>query len=236
MELRSRDLPRLHDLLRPHDLLRLRAPADARVPEPPDWVMPALEAAPWVVVRRAAPVAGRVPVGIRGPRRDQRCAAAVDPAAILACVTPEALARARAWETAARPGHPALRALAALAPRLDATGLVWGVAGGAGFELATGRPVLREASDLDIVLRASFPLPVDALRQAAVACEAALPPVPPAARVNARVDALVETPLGAFALAEFCGDGDTLLLRGAGGPRLVTRAELERPAERAEAS
>lgn len=231
MELRSRDLPRLRDLLRPHDLLRLRAPADARVPEPPDWVMPALEAAPWVVVRRAAPVAGRVPVGIRGPRRDQRCAAAVDPAAILACVTPEALARARAWETAARPGHPALRALAALAPRLDATGLVWGVAGGAGFELATGRPVLREASDLDIVLRASFPLPVDALRQAAAACEAALPPVPPAARV----DALVETPLGAFALAEFYRAGDTLLLRGAGGPRLVTRAELEQPAERAEA-
>ena len=202
--------------LRPHDLLRLSAPAAVRVAEPPEWVAGALDSALWVVVRRAAPVAGRIPVGIRGLRRDQRCAAFVDAASVVERVVPEDLVRAKAWRTAARADLPVIRVIERLAPRLDATGLTWGVAGGAGFELATGRPVLREESDLDIIVRAGFPLPVAALQHMAETCSAA----------TVRVDALIESRAGAFSLAEFCAPRDTLLLRGADGPRLIARAEL----------
>ena len=202
--------------LRTHDLLRLPTPAAVRVVEPPEWLAEALGNAPWVVVRRAAPVAGRVPVGIRGAHRDQRCAAFVEPSSVVERVAPEALVQRQAWRTAVRADHPVIRAIEHLAPRLDATGLAWGVAGGAGFELATGQPVLREESDLDIIVRVEFPLPLAALRHVAEAGVTAA----------ARVDVLVESDIGAFSLAEFNERRDALLLRGIGSPRLIARTEL----------
>lgn len=204
----------------PHDLLRLSAPSAVRVAEPPDWIAAALDDAPWVVVRRAAPLAGRVPVGIRGERRDQRCAAFIDPSVVVERVAPEDLVRGQAWRSASRAGHPVIRAIELLAPHLDAVsrawGLVWGVAGGAGFELATGWPVLREESDLDLIVRSGLPFSVRALQHVAEAC----------GRAAVRVDALVESEDGAVSLAEFCELRDPLLLRGADGPRLVAREQL----------
>jgi phosphoribosyl-dephospho-CoA transferase len=64
----------------------------------------------------------------------------------------------RAWEQARRRASvPALVALAAAAPWLDALGLPWGPVGGIGFELATGIPVLTAASDVDLLVRAAGP-------------------------------------------------------------------------------
>ncbi|MBS7543984.1 malonate decarboxylase holo-ACP synthase [Ancylobacter oerskovii] len=199
-----------------HDLLRLSSPDAVAVADPPSWLAGALAATPWVVVRRAPPRGGRVAVGIRGAGREERCAAFLAPSAIVERVRPEDLARRRAWESADRAGHPVMQALRHIAPRLDAAGLPWGIAGGAGFELATGRPVLREQSDLDLIVRAELPCPLLPLRQMQAICETAA----------VRVDVLVESRQGAVSLAELCGTAEQVLLRGAEGPRLVSRAML----------
>lgn len=203
--------------LRPHDLLRLAAPDAVEAVEPPDWVGASLAAAPWVVVRRGSRIDGRVPVGVRGSSRAERFAAFVRPGAVAARAAPEDLAPGRRlWRKTAP--HPVIDALKAIAAALDAAGLSWGPAGGAGFEIATGRRVLTEASDLDLVMR--FPGAVDrsALDEAAaIARHAAV-----------RVDAQVETPAGAVSLAECLGAEEQVLLRGADGPRLVARDALFR--------
>lgn len=202
--------------LRVHDLLQVPSPNAVEVVDPPLWLAGGLAAAPWVVVRRAPSRNGRVAVGIRGTTREQRCAAYLDPAHIRQRVAPEDLVARAAWETAPRRAHPVLVELARRAPAFTATGLAWGIAGGAGFELATGMPVLSESSDLDLILRGALPLAETALAAfAALTGEAAC-----------RIDVLVETPAGGFSLAEYVGTSDTLLLRQPDGARLVARASL----------
>lgn len=109
---------------------------------------------------------------------------------------------------------PCLQALQALAPRLDALPLAWGVTGSVGFTLASGFDVLRHDSDLDLLVRA--PSVGDA---AALHCIAAL-----LGDCAARVDVQVETPGGAFALQEWLRTGGPVLLKTAFGPVLCDDA------------
>ncbi|GBD47352.1 malonate decarboxylase holo-ACP synthase [Methylopila sp. Yamaguchi] len=197
--------------VRPHDLLRLRTPAALEAVDAPDWVARSLAAAPWVVVRRAGFVRGRIAVGVRGNSRAERFAAVVAEAAVAERLSPEDL-RDRPPPRA----HPAFAALAQLGPVLDAAGLPGGPAGAAGYELATGRPALTAASDLDLVLR--FDGVPDMAALAAVSAAAARAPL--------RVDLVVETPAGAVALDELLGDSPQVLLRTPQGPRLASHAEL----------
>ncbi|WP_428029980.1 malonate decarboxylase holo-ACP synthase [Ancylobacter sp.] len=205
--------------LRVHDLLRLPSPEAVSVVDPPFWLAGALESAPWVVVRRPPPRERRVAVGIRGISRDQRCAATLDPAGIGERVAPEDLVAREAWRHGQRTGLKVLEVLADLAPMLQQKGLIWGVAGGAGFELATGAPVLTDASDLDLILRCGFPLPEAALLALAGDVTAA----------PCRIDVLVETPRGGFSLSEFAGASGSVLLRQPDGVRLIAPTELTAP-------
>ncbi|WP_395673067.1 malonate decarboxylase holo-ACP synthase [Inquilinus sp.] len=191
---------------RPHDLLRIDPAAVASLTRDlPGWAVAALAAVPWVVVRRAMACEGKLPVGIRGHGRSERCAAWLPPAAVVECRTPEDLAAARTWR---RPGIPALAALDAVTGLLD--GWSWGPAGSVGFELATGHPTATPDSDLDIVLRA----PDRMSPGEAGHLLAALAPLP------VRVDVAVETPLGACGLAEIAA-GDIVMVKTPYGPRLV---------------
>jgi phosphoribosyl-dephospho-CoA transferase len=200
-------------MARPHDLLFLHGPADFQAAEaPPDWRTGAWATAP-LVVRRAATPAGTVPVGARGPRRNQRCAGTVAAAAIARCVTPAALAAALRALPAARPHQlPCLHALHALAPRLDALGLDWGPAGGVGFWLASGLPVLHAASDCDLLVRLPQP-PDGALIEALCGLCAGQP---------CRIDIQVDTGAGGCALAELAElpRRGRILLKTAHGPQL----------------
>jgi len=202
--------------LRPHDLVRLSEPGAVlnADPAPPAWVAPALATAPFAVVRRcgAAP-SGMVPVGVRGRTRGERFAAQVPVAAIAGCVVPERLAVERAWEQARRrEGVPALAALAAAAPWLEALRLPWGPVGGIGFELATGIPVLTAASDVDLLVRAAGPFDLGKLQALAARL----------ATMSVRFDVQLELAEGAVALAELVREAPgTVLLRTARGPRLV---------------
>jgi hypothetical protein len=104
---------------------------------------------------------------------------------------------------------PALRSLAILkrAYWTDFHGL-WGPAGSAGFELATGQHVLRQESDLDVVIYADRRLSLHdarALRDSAT-------------ELPAVVDIRVETPVCGFSLLEYASaDSAAILLRTACG-------------------
>jgi phosphoribosyl-dephospho-CoA transferase len=208
---------------RPHDLLFARTPGafeaagdyTARLADA-DWLADAawLARAP-LVVRRAAAPAGRIPVGARGPQRKQRCAGTLDADDVARCVTPERLAAAvlagPALELrAAADALPCIAALLALAPQLHALGLDWGPAGGAGFWLASGLPVLKPDSDLDLLVRAPAP-PAPGVTEALQAL---------ARHAACRVDIQLDTGAGGFALGEWLRGG-RVLLKTDTGPLLL---------------
>jgi phosphoribosyl-dephospho-CoA transferase len=167
-----------------------------------------------VVVRRAAAGPGRVAVGARGLQRNERCAGHADLADVARRVTPQDLARIALEDPDRLAGAagtlPCVAALLALAPRLAALGLEWGPAGGAGFWLASGLPVLRPASDLDLVLRAPRRLGPDTVAALRALVDAA----------SCRVDIQVDTGDGGFALMEYARGGK-VLLKTDHGPRLL---------------
>lgn len=76
--------------LRPHDLIWLTA-RDALEGITESWVDAAWHAGLPVVVRRDVDNEGRIPVGVRGLRRDQRAAGWVKPENVLRVVSPEDL-------------------------------------------------------------------------------------------------------------------------------------------------
>jgi phosphoribosyl-dephospho-CoA transferase len=95
-----------------------------------------------------------------------------------------------------------------------------------GFELASGVPTATTSSDLDLLVRAPQPLSWET-------AEALLTHL---AKASVRIDAQIETPSGAIALAEYVQrgpDGQTrMLLRTTDGPRLVCNPWKSVSAER----
>jgi phosphoribosyl-dephospho-CoA transferase len=201
--------------LRTHCLLRIAgADALASPATAPVWLKAELERAPWVVVRRAAPLDHRIPVGVRGRRRAERFAAWLDPAQMRERVDPLELAARRAWRESPRCGRvAALGALAAVAGIMERCGLgfSWGPVGSTGFELASGVPTATADSDLDLIVRLAARPP------AALAGELLVE----LSRVDVRTDVLLETPLGAVALLEYARARAPFLVRGHAGPRLT---------------
>ena len=191
--------------LLPHDLLWGLAPQQLPS-DAPAWAVAAMAAGQPVVVRRALTAPGQVAVGVRGRLREQRYGTLMAVAAIERRVRPEALCHVeseRAW--------PALQVLAQLRAALDALGLVWGVSGSAGFELASGVPALHRHSDLDLILRTAQPMDRAQARALLALLDAAVCPV----------DMQLQTPNGAVALREWAGASARVLLKSASGARLV---------------
>lgn len=199
--------PRAHDLLWVSGL-----PDDASLPA---WADAAwLRAAP-LVVRRASATLGRIPVGLRGRLRSERHACEVAAAAVLRRVTPEMLARL-AHTSPSGFDCTALAALRLVAPLLDATGWAWGPTGGVGFTLASGLPVLRADSDLDLLLRIAAPpdaAQAEALRAIAATVTSSI--------TTCRLDLQIDTGHGGFAYAEWAAGRGRVLLKTDHGPVLT---------------
>jgi len=177
-------------------------PADA-----PDWAHEILAVGWPVVVRRAAPQSGNLPIGIRGHTRSERWAGWLPASAVTRAIAPEAL-------RAILPQRdlPIWQALEHVRPTLEATGLIWGITGAAGFELATGIPVLHADSDLDLLLRTPEPFSRGEARALFAECK----------RAPCRIDLQLQTPNGGLALAEWAGQAARVMVKGQHAPRLLT--------------
>lgn len=193
---------------RPHDLLWLsESTALEGVSE--EWVTSQWRLALPVVVRRDVNHEGRIPVGVRGMRRDQRAAGWVDGAKIKRVVTPESLASRDLLVKSPFVSMPPVQGAIQLAMR--EWPWVWGITGSVGYALATEVPVLHAESDLDLVIRC----PDRVEREALLEWQQVI------GQLLCRADTQIETPHGAFALAEWLRDG-RVLLKTSSGPQLVT--------------
>jgi phosphoribosyl-dephospho-CoA transferase len=197
-----------------HDVMRLRAPIKLAGDAPlPGWVELALRQVPWVVVRRGHVRDGMIPVGVRGPTRSHRVAALVAVAEILDRLSPEDLTVSRPIiEPKRKDAVPALAALDRVAALLIHGGHRWGPAGSVGFELATGVATATALSDLDLILRPDCRLEPDRATDLLAALAKAAAP--------ARIDVILETPIGGVSLADLAAMRAQVLVRTPFGPRL----------------
>ncbi len=198
----------------PHDLLWVDGRAGLLAHDPlPSWADDEwIGFAPVVVRREHVQAPDLIPVGLRGQTRSQRCKAYLHKSCVARRVCPEELARFDfVSQHTHLPAFPAVTAFIRLAPLLDAIGLPWGPTGSVGFALAAGLPVLHQNSDLDLVVRAARPL-----GQQQLSSLLALDGI-----AQCRIDIQIETPFGAFALAEFAAGHVEFLLKTDFGPRLT---------------
>ena len=198
-----------HDLLHinPECLLDEAASQSDRIP---GWAEESLRAVPFAVVRRDLISATWLPIGVRGPERNQRWAASCSPRAILHVMAPCQLL-GRIVLSSRVESVPALQCLEILQARWKDLDFPWGPGGSVGFELATGMTAANPGSDLDIVIRATQPIMI---QRAKLLCEQTTD-------LPATVDIRVETPVCGFSLKEYVrGSRHAILLHTPNGPVL----------------
>ena len=204
MKLSEIEAPHVHDLLQidAHALISDSLPQLA-------WVRETLISCPWVVVRRGEARAGQIAVGVRGTTRSERWAGFCGERLIKKVVRPQELLMSHTSNSI--PRTPALRVLQEMSERWAELALPWGPVGSVGFELATGRMVTTEASDLDVVIRASQRITIDYARWL----------FDRTLGFEAKVDVRVETSVCGFSLEEYVIAGASqILLRCKDGERL----------------
>ncbi|MEW7313378.1 malonate decarboxylase holo-ACP synthase [Buttiauxella gaviniae] len=193
---------------RPHDLLWLDDHAQLEgVSE--EWVASQWRPSLPVVVRRDVNHEGRIPVGVRGMRRDQRAAGWVNSASIKRTVSPESLTARDVLLNSPFVSMPPVQGAIQLA--LREWPWIWGITGSVGYALATEVPVLHAESDLDLLIRCPQPVERETLQEWQQVIGLLL----------CRADTQIETPQGAFALAEWLRDR-RVLLKTSSGPQLVS--------------
>lgn len=196
----------------PHDLL-WGLPVQALADDAPHWVAEALSLGQPVVVRCALTAADQIAVGVRGQQREQRYATLIKRSDIQRQVQPEQLIHV---ESKGGRDWPALRVLRQVRPLMEDLGLVWGVSGSAGFELATGFAALHSGSDLDLILRT----PRSFSRGQAFRLAASLAVLTEIS--GCRIDLQLQTPCGGVALREWAGPARQVLLKTSEGARLIS--------------
>jgi phosphoribosyl-dephospho-CoA transferase len=190
--------------VRTHDLLEI----DANVfiagnASAPGWVKEALRKTPFVVVRRGRTTDQEIPIGVRGTERNHRWPAFCHPTWIKSILTPPQLLTGTIPRLRAD-AAPALRALQFLKGRWIDLDHPWGPGGSVGFELATGRHVVKPQSDLDVVIYAEEKI----TRAEARSLQART------INLLVAVDIRVETLVCGFSLIEYArGDPAGILLR-----------------------
>lgn len=193
----------------PHDLIWV-SDRTALQGDLPEWVASQWRSALPLVVRRDYDEGGRVPVGVRGLRRDLRAAGWVDPRHIRRILSPEMLSDPARLLASPYISQPPLQAAVQLAQQ--AWTWRWGITGSVGYALATEVPVLRASSDLDLLIRSEQPLDRAELSRWQTFVS----------QLPCRVDTQIGTPRGGFALNEWLREG-RVLLKTPHGPCLTDR-------------
>lgn len=191
----------------PHDLIWIRD-AHALEGDLPDWVTSQWRRTLPLVVRRDSDERGRIPVGVRGLRRDRRAAGWVMPQHIVRTLSPEAFSEPQRLLASPFVSQQPVQVAIQLAQQH--WWWPWGITGSVGYALATEVPVLHDSSDLDLLIRCPQPVAEQELRRWQQFVS----------QLPCRVDTQVETPYGAFALNEWLRDGQVLLKTNS-GPRLT---------------
>jgi phosphoribosyl-dephospho-CoA transferase len=176
-----------------HDLLRIDPDClTAGCVAPPSWARESFITCPWAVVRRAQAPVGQLAVGVRGATRSERWGGFCAKSLISKIVRPaELLVLARSSTHILR--TPAFRMLQQIIESWHDLTLLWGPTGSVGFELATGRQVTTEASDLDIAIRAPHRIDLEQARSLWHRVT----------EMQTKVDVRVETPECGFSLEEY---------------------------------
>jgi phosphoribosyl-dephospho-CoA transferase len=197
--------------VRTHDLLEIDAKpfidCNASVPE---WVVENLQRTPFVVARRGQALKRRIPVGIRGSDRSQRWAT-ICPQRLVKKILPPPRLLMRSASKSREDAIPAFRALNLIKERWRDLDFFWGPGGSVGFELATGRHVVKPESDLDIVIYAKRRITREEARSLYARTM----------NLSVAVDIRVETLTCGFSLAEYARGGSAgILLRTPDGLEL----------------
>jgi phosphoribosyl-dephospho-CoA transferase len=197
--------------VRTHDLLEIDANVFiAENASAPGWVEEALRKTPFVVVRRGRTTDQEIPIGVRGAKRNQRWAAFCHPTRLKSIITPPELLTVTIPALKAD-ASPALRALQVLKDRWMDLDHPWGPGGSVGFELATGRQVVKPESDLDVMIYAEGKITREQARSLQARTTNLLVPV----------DIRVETLGCGFSLIEYARrEGAGILLRTPAGVEL----------------
>lgn len=197
--------------LKTHDLIWINSDCNLLRSPMPEWAVASLARSPVVVVRRANAPLGWLPVGIRGRNRHERHGTMLRESDVSSYRTPESLAVEQAWNRSSHSiGGAALHSLRLIADVAASQAISWGVVGSVGYELATGFPVTRENSDIDIIIRVVEIPALSSLHKFYRKLSMA----------SCRVDALIETPTGAVSLEEFIRGPERLLIRTDSGVHL----------------
>lgn len=203
--------------LRPHDLIRINTIEDLLMDDLwPAWVEEALSLAPYVVVRRALPKTGLVPVGIRGLHRGERWATWITGTVVTELIRPEMLLADLSRQVVPMEASDVMRSLQKIAPILNDKNLNWGPTGSVAYELATGIQTITAGSDLDLVLRCSRPLSVAEGRGLLIRLSG---------ESLVRLDIQLDTPMGGVSLADYVNCSQ-VLVKTFSGPMLVDRNSL----------
>lgn len=194
--------------LETHDLLEVDIKDVISHIEIPAWAIHSLEISPLVVVRRVHAPEGQVAVGIRGKKRNERFGAFLKENRVIRQIKPEQLTIKSLWEDKQSGIFSALDMAADI---FESYGISWGPGGSVGFEFASGIETVTSNSDLDLIIRAPKPLPI----------EDAVAMVEGIERSTVRIDVQVETPAGGFSLYEYARGSGSFLLKTKIGPILT---------------
>lgn len=209
----------LEELL-PHNLLKIQPSSFLSDQEIPAWVMSNLIKAPLVIIRRGKIIGDKIPVGVRGVKREQRFAGYVHADSIRDVITPHSLIQ-NTWENlpSDRLKLPAIQALPKIAPLLS--NYQWGIGGSVGFELASGQATAKMSSDLDLIW----------YEHQHLSREEASELLKQLNQFGVHADFQVVHGQSGFSLEEFANStGTTILIKTADGPKLAADpwAEIEK--------
>lgn len=156
----------MEQLVCPHDLLII-TPEKDELPDFPKWAQLKLSEFQTVIVTRQKPLSKNgIVVGVRGNQRNQRFAFEINKKRIQKRVTPyKALEQFKFNQLPeSRKDFPVFQALRSIQDK-HLLSAAFGITGSAGYEIVTGDMMVKETSDLDLVLKGDHRIPFDKLKK-----------------------------------------------------------------------
>lgn len=156
----------MEQLVYPHDLLTITLEKDELLSFP-KWAQLKLTEFQTVIVTRQKPLSkDGVVVGVRGNQRNQRFAFEVDKQRIQKRMTPyEALEQFKFNQLPeSRKDFPVFQALRNIQDK-QLLSSNFGITGSAGYEIVTGDMMVKETSDLDLVLNVAHQISLNELKK-----------------------------------------------------------------------